>query len=300
MVSSSVTVACLSNNKLVRIRRGAEGDETDLIDLGRRPPEDNVQAIFIDPTAEHLIVSVMNARERLYETVYVQLPNKAKPLLVKKLKGLEITAVAWSPDAKRGDKSTREILLGTKLGEVFEVEFEVKAERYVKQVFALETSRPEPISGLRIDKLKVEGKYFVMVTSKRRALQFIGMSGLDAPIFGDVMVGPGKRAYELPGEIESSKVAFFAPFPSSPTSYAWLAGCGVSYGELDFRSPGMFRARPTDMAVETVMVGEPQLWPYPKLDSGGRDVPLALAATEFHIVMLYSDRYVVSLVPSIT
>jgi hypothetical protein len=291
VAASSVTVACLSNNKLVRIRRGAGGDEQDVIDLGRRPPEDNIEAIFMDPSAEHLIVSLMNARERQYETVYVQLPNKAKPLVVKKLKGLEITAVAWRPDGKRGAKSTGEILLGTRLGEVFETELEVKAEKYVKQVFALETSRPEPITGLRIDKLKVEGKYFVMVTSQKRALQFIGMSALDAPIFADVMAGPGKRAYELPGEIETSVLAFFAPFPSSPTSYAWLAGCGVSYGELDFRSPGIFRARPTDMAVETVMVGEPQLWPYPKIDGGGRDVPLALAATEFHIVMLYADRY---------
>jgi hypothetical protein len=36
-----------------------------------------------------------------------------KPVVLKKLKGILITAVAWNPDAKRGERSTREILIGT-------------------------------------------------------------------------------------------------------------------------------------------------------------------------------------------
>lgn len=174
---------------------------------------------------------------------------------------------------------------------MFETEIEGKSERYAKPVFAIQSSRPEPIAGLRVDKMKGDGKFFIMVSTKRRAYQFLGTVGAEAPFFGEIMQGAGKRSYELPGDIEESSLAFFAPFPSTPTSFAWLAGCGVSYGELDFRSPGVYRARPTDYPVDTVMVGEPQLWPYPKEDGGGRDVPLALAVTEFHIIMLYANRY---------
>ena len=107
-------------------------------------------------------------------------------------------------------------------------------------------------------------RYFVMVTTPRRAYQFIGhIESQETPIFQSVLSPgqPNKRYLELPGEIENSVLSFFAPFPSSPTSFAWSAGCGISFGELDFRSLGMYRARPTEQPVETVLVGEPQLWP---------------------------------------
>lgn len=140
-----------------------------------RRPEDTVEAIFMDSTAEHLLVSVMNARERQYELVYMHIATR-KPILLKRLKGTDVTAVGWNPHGKRGDKSTRVILLGTRLGEVFETEVDVgsKSERYAKQVFAIQSSRPEPVAGLRVDGMKGDGKFFVMVSTKRRAFQFVG------------------------------------------------------------------------------------------------------------------------------
>ena len=61
---------------------------------------------------------------------------------------------------------------------------------------------------------------------------------------GSVFVLGARTGYlELPGDIKTSVLSFFAPFPSSPTSFAWSAGCGISFGELDFRT--LVRSRHT-------------------------------------------------------
>ena len=293
--ASSVIVLALSNNHLLRIVSNANINDRQDIDLGRRQ-DDKIVGLFLDPTSSHTIICVFNARDRQYETLYLHSTSR-KPVVLKRLKGSEITSVAWNPDAKREDKSTRELLLGTSNGLVFEAEIE-KQEKYFKQVFSVDASRPEPISGLRIDRFKAsqQPKYFIMVTTPRRAYQFIGhLESTEVPVFQSVLSPgqPNKRYLELPGDIKNSVLSFFAPFPSSPTSFAWSAGCGISFGELDFRSLGMYRARPTEQPVETVLVGEPQLWPYPKPanDSMPRATPLAIASTEFHIVLLYENRF---------
>ena len=96
--------------------------------------------------------SVFNARDRQHETLYLH-STARKPVVLKRLKGYEITAVAWNPDTKREDKSTRELLLGTSKGLVFEAEIE-KQEKYFKQVFGIDAARPEPVTGLRMDRFK--------------------------------------------------------------------------------------------------------------------------------------------------
>ena len=55
--------------------------------------------------------------------------------VLKKLKGYHITAVAWHPNVGRDEQTTKEILVGTADGLVFETEIDTKQQaRYWKQV----------------------------------------------------------------------------------------------------------------------------------------------------------------------
>ena len=67
----------------------ADGDSSELIDLGRRP-EDKIQGLFMDPTSTHVIVCMYNARDRQFDTVYVHSAVK-KPVALKRLKVLRQT-----------------------------------------------------------------------------------------------------------------------------------------------------------------------------------------------------------------
>lgn len=282
----------LSNNHLLRIATNEAVAEREDIDLGRGP-QDKIFGLFMDPTANHVLVcvSVMGPRgERGFETFYIP-PGTLRPVLLKKLKGHGITAVAWNPDSRRDDRSTREILLGTNDGLLFECEVD-KQERYFKEVHRLDGS--EPICGLGLHGVRTaasspDRKFFVMVTTPNQSHQFVGVTDVTDPVFMPVFLGnPNKRFHDMPGSIERSQLAFFAPYPGPPEYFAWLVGCGVAYGKLDCKNPTLIR-RANQPPVETVMVGKQQLWEFTKADSIRK--PLSVVVTEFHIVMLYADKY---------
>lgn len=296
---SGTMVVALSNNRLLVLDSTASGDTRQDIDLGRRP-EDRVTSLFVDPTANHILVCVTNARDKQYETLYIP-GGSSKPVNLKRFKGFAITAVAWSPDSKRQDRSTREILLGTSNGIVFEAEID-KDAKYFKQVHRVDSNsdRQEPVLGLRVDRIKSlseDNKCFIMVTTPRQLFQFMGAIDMELPVFQNILGNnQNKRFLELPGEIAHSALkfpnilAFYASYPNPPDSFAWMAGCGISHGSLDFRNPTKYRAHPKQEAVETVMNGEQQLLEYSKMGDGSRK-PIAIAMSEFHVILLHSDGY---------
>lgn len=296
---SNALILALTNNHLLRLMTNAPGEDRQDIDLGRRP-EDRIHSLFVDPTSNHILVCVANARERNYETLYIP-PGGQKPVALKRFKGYAITAVAWNPDTKRDVRTTREILVGTSNGIVFEAEID-KVDKYFKQVHRLaEGESQEPILGLRIDRVKApspmrgggenEKKYFIMMSTPRQSFQFVGAMDPETPIFQTVLgTNQNRRYVELPGEIESSTLAFFAPYPSPPQTFAWSAGCGVSYGNFDFKNPTMYSGHTKQEPIETVMKGSPKLWEYVKMLDGSHK-PIAIAMTEFHIIMLFPDQY---------
>ena len=244
---SNMLVIALSNKHLLRLDTNApSGDRMD-IDLGRRP-EDKITSLFVDPTSNHILACVTNARDKQYETLYIA-GGTVKPVMLKRFKGYAITAVAWSPDSRRQDRSTREILLGTSNGLVFEAEID-KDAKYFKQVHRVESNsdRQEAVLGLRVDRIKSlkadDNKCFIMVTTPRQSFQFMGAVDPELPIFQTILGNNQNRRYlELPGDISQTALkfpnilAFYAPYPNPPDSFAWMAGCGVSFGYFDFRNP---------------------------------------------------------------
>jgi hypothetical protein len=61
VAASGVYVLALSNNHLLRVKAGKQ-EQVD-IDLGRRP-DDQIQQLFMDPTAEHMLIWSVRPPER--------------------------------------------------------------------------------------------------------------------------------------------------------------------------------------------------------------------------------------------
>lgn len=113
-----------------------------------------------------------------------------KARYLNRLKGMVIESVAWSP--AQPTTSTREILLGTQDGTVYECyieaseEFMRRDERYMKQVLKVQDG--QPIMGVYVDALPGQMDLRrVIVTTATKIMHFVGKisrHGHDiAPIF---------------------------------------------------------------------------------------------------------------------
>lgn len=96
---------------------------------------------------------------------------------------MTITSIAWNKQATLTDPSTREILIGTKNGLIYETcieptdEYFRREEKYFKQVYSIHESTM-PVTGLYFEQFPVNNrKYFVMATTTTRIYQFIGFIG---------------------------------------------------------------------------------------------------------------------------
>lgn len=97
--------------------------------------------------------------------------------------GITISSVAWNKQATLTDPSTREILIGTRNGLIYETcleptdDFFRREEKYFKQVYSIHESTM-PITGLHFEQFPVNSrKYFVMATTPTRIYQFVGYVG---------------------------------------------------------------------------------------------------------------------------
>ena len=209
------------------------------------------------------IYSVENAREKQHETLYLS-STATRPTMLKKWKGFNVTSVGWNPTVS-DPVSTREIVVGTDQSVIYEAEI-AKTDKYFKPLFRLEIPKPEPVGTVRIEQLPRpdrEGRtqWFFLVATAHHCFHFIGSPDpADLPIFQPVFArtNPNRRYFKVPGDSPLGSVAFYAQYPSPPSTFAWLNACGISYGNLDLRNPTTYRAR--DESVLTVLADEPHLW----------------------------------------
>ena len=86
---------------------------------------------------------------------------------------------------------------------------------------------------------------------------------------------------DLPGNINYSELHYYTPNAeqalSLPKSVAWLTGLGLYHGNLNFTST-------SDDFIDAADV-----LPYPPPST---DIPLSIALTEFHYMVLYRDRII--------
>ncbi|KAI8344695.1 Pep3/Vps18/deep orange family-domain-containing protein [Chlamydoabsidia padenii] len=309
-VANNILVIALSTFRILRIDLDNPLEVED-IEITRKASDGKITKLFFDPTGRHLIITTDR------EENYYLYEKWRRTKQLNKLKGITITSIGWNKQATLADPSTREILIGTKKGLIYETvleptdEFFRREERYLEQIYSIHESTM-PITGLHFEQFPVNNrKYFVMATTPTRIYQFVGFIGPTngnraSPGFGDVSEERGEKAIfgglfskyqvnpgfqELPGELPYSEVHFFSKFheiqqQGVAQTFAWLAGPGIYHGDLIFGSQNV-----GDSVIDNV-----QLLQYPSVPSdeeSGRlvmEFPISLALTEFHFVLLYKDR----------
>ncbi|KAF6766540.1 DigA protein [Ephemerocybe angulata] len=293
VISSDMLCMGLTNNMLVLIELTHE-DQVLKIQIPRKPTEMTLYKVFMDPSGRHIIITSQQGENwYLYKTW-------KKPRQLKGFK-MVIESVAWNKTALLSSShltSTREILIGARNGIIYEAvldaedDFFKSQERYLQSVFAL----PErhPITGLKFDYTPATDpqRALVLVTTSTRIYQFTGPIDRKRDENGRIFSAlfsqyrdTAPKILELPGNLAYSELRFFTPNSSQalsqPQRLAWLTGQGIYHGTINY-----------DASVED-HIDSAQLLQYPTLPGIDQpDIPISLAVTEFHFVLLYKDRVV--------
>lgn len=248
-------------------------------------PRVAMAAVFMDPTGSHVIVSMDNGANFYLHA------GATRPKKIMKAQGVKITSVAW--DRQRGSPENSEaVLVGTDAGSVFEAEFVDGKERTFRKVYQI--SNQGAIAGLQFEHWQLpsgETRYYVMLTTsgagKRptRLFQFLGSGqGGFEPLFAQYTSPDKLRFQELPGEIATAQLCFFARQERERAKYfGVLTGDGVYHGEFVF---GL------SSTMENVTTGT-GLIPYPGKPAGSDGhssrwtPPVSLAVTQYHVVLLF-------------
>lgn len=288
-VSNDLLVLTMANNVLLRIDL-KHPDNPEEIDLGKYVSHLKLSGLFLDPTGNHLLLSLSGRhQEQAADLLYLARRSNSKPrqLLPNKFKNHEVTAVGWN-FSNDSDSTTGPILLGTSKGLIFETEiafdgdrmFQSGLEQYWKQVFDIGKGDNTPITGIEFHHVPDTTMYFVLVTTPNRLYQFISYVAnaeekpLLLQVFNSYLRLP-ETFQEIPSNLKYSKLEFFYPTPQGlPKLIAWLTEPGIFYGKLDTSS--------TDS-----VLSNSELLQYPQPSQGA---PLAFVITEFHALLLFADH----------
>lgn len=245
-------------------------------------PRVAMSAVFIDPSGAHVLVSMENG-----SNFYLH-ASTTRPKKIMKAQAMKFTCVAW--DRQRTvPGSTEPLLIGTDTGAVFEAEFDGK-ERTFKKVYQI--ANQGAIAGLEFERWESatgDSRYYVMLTTsgagKRptRLFQFLGNGGFEA-LFSQHTSADQLRFQELPGDIPNADLRFFARQERERAKcFGILTGDGVFHGDLVFGDAS---------TVDNTITGSDLLAFHGKSESTSNRAPvwtppLALAVTQYHVILLY-------------
>ncbi|RIA95939.1 Pep3/Vps18/deep orange family-domain-containing protein [Glomus cerebriforme] len=292
-VSNEILVMALETNHILRIDLQQAHDVED-IEIPRKS-EGKIYKIFFDPTGRHLLITTEQG-----ENFYLfEKWKKAKVL--SKFKGITIESVGWNRfNGSSSDTSTKKILIGSRNGLIFEAEIEPtdeffkKEEKFCKQVYSL--NRNVPITGLRIEQFPATTrKYLIVAATPTRLYQFIGnatpskddeVASMFESLFASYAINPVFQ--ELPGDLNYSELQFYSQYQElqyqgAAKNFAWLTNPGIYHGSLVFGSQDI-----GDSVIDSA-----KLLPYPTTpnnDTTAAEIPLSIALTEFHFILLYKER----------
>jgi len=258
--------------------------------------------MFLDPTASHLIVTTTFG-----DNFYLHSQSK-QPKPLSRLKGVSIECVAWNP--LQPTASTREILLGTTDGNVYETflepspEFYRREEKYVKGVYKVSDG---PIVGLYTEAFDDRHSVRrVLLATPFRLLHFVGRVGQHAhegsgSIYSKFFESEQLTVHEAsPSSSGPSTLAISPDAPEDePTetvadrTFAWLTSQGVFHGPL------LTSLTTSDLGsqvfAESKMLSRSQL--PPTLATNGRpkahqEPAAAMILSQWHIIQLVNGRVV--------
>lgn len=305
-VANNVLVLALSTGRILRFDLDNPEDIDD-IDLPKRPAEIGViRKLFLDPSASHLLISTT-----LGENYYLHTQSRQPKALGKTPKGAQIESVAWNPSQPTA--STREILIGTVDGSVYETFIEPSAEFYRSQekYFRLVYSPQDgPVVGLHADVLSTRPETRrVLVATQHKLLHFVGRTGgrgyesngsiyaklfeSEAPTVHEVDRGSTASPSCLATSPDSPDAPANASDGSSPErAFAWLSAPGIFHGDLKTSVPDL-------VSLGKQVFRESKTFPQSKLPpvqtAGGRSrvtqPPISsMILSQFHILALVEGR----------
>ena len=305
-VANNVLVLALSTGRILRFDLDNPEDIDD-IDLPKRPAEIGViRKLFLDPSASHLLITTT-----LGENYYLHTQSRQPKALGKTPRGTQIESVAWNPSQPTA--STREILLGTVDGSVYETFIEPSAEFYRSQekYFRLVYSPQDgPVIGLHADILSTRPETRrVLVATQHKLLHFVGRTGgrgyeSNGSIYAKLFESESPTVHEVDrGTAASPSCLATSPdSPDTPTTvsdgvsperaYAWLSTPGIFHGELKNSVPDL-------VSLGKQVFRESKTFPQSRLPpvqtAGGRSrvtqPPISsMILSQFHMLALVEGR----------
>lgn len=257
------------------------GDSIDIDLSAGRPGDQSIHSVFVDPGGSHCIATVVGSGGA--DTFYTH-AKWAKPRVLSRLKGLVVNAVAWNKQ-QITEASTREVILGTDNGQLFEISVDEKdkKEKYMNFLFELK-ELPEAFMGLQME-TAITGngtRYYVMAVTTTRLYSFTGIGSLDT-VFASYVDRP-VRFMELPGDIPRSELHFFIK-QRRAVHFAWLSGAGIYHGGLNFGS------QHSSAGGDANFVENKALLDYSKLSESAEVVkPSSMAVSEYHFLLLLGNK----------
>lgn len=257
------------------------GDSNDIDLSAGRPGEQSIHRVFVDPGGSHCIATVVGSGGA--DTFYTH-AKWTKPRVLSRLKGLVVNAVAWNRQ-QITEASTREVILGTENGQLYEIAVDEKdkREKHIKPLFEL-AELPEAIMGLQMETAIMSNgsRYYVMAVTPTRLYSFTGIGTLET-VFASYL-NRAVHFMELPGEIPNSDLHFFIK-QRRAIHFAWLSGAGIYHGSLNF---GAQHSSPNG---DQNFVENKALLDYAKLSNGTEVVkPSSMAVSEFHFLLLIGNK----------
>lgn len=251
--------------------------------------------MFLDPSASHLIISTT-----LGENYYLHTQSR-QPKALSRLKGVSIETIAWNPSLPTA--STREILLGTTDGNVYETyiepstEFYRREEKYVAPVYKAPDA--SPVVGICVESVpsKPEQRR-VLIATYGKLIHFLGRIGTakhGREGGGSVYMELFQREAPLIHEASNpsgSAPSLLAVSPSSgqgesstEKEFAWLNAEGIYHGRLSSEPP-----------FDTAKMLPRSKFPASQSARGGRkliqDPITSMTLSQWHVLALVEGRVV--------
>lgn len=256
-----------------------------------------IRRLFVDPMGESILILVQQGVK--LDVSYMNenmIQDHQKPLLLKELKGVNVTSVTWY---YRGRNQRAGAVLGTDIGSLYGIDCIDHVLISKKIVKLMELPRPRgktsPISGLGVVQLGMIGSeqgilLLVLCGTHLHMYRHLKCQSITGMFLNGADVET--RLFDLPIEHDAAQLQLFRPSSSFsmdileyPTRFAILSASGIYYGNFRFER---------DCSTEDLMdyLVSHKLLPASVLvqNSNSNERPISLALTQYHIILLYPSR----------
>ncbi|PYI10002.1 vacuolar protein sorting protein DigA [Aspergillus sclerotiicarbonarius CBS 121057] len=300
-VANNVLILALSTGRILRIDLDTPEDIDD-IDLPKKSSETGViRRMFLDPSASHLIITTT-----LGENYYLHTQSR-QPKPLTRLKGVSIESVAWNPSLPTA--STREILLGTTDGQIWEAyiepstEFYRREERYAHAVY--KAPEASPVTGIWAEAIPSKPELRrVLIATHGQLLCFSGRTGRygregGSPIYADLFQREAPVLHEIqkPSSAAPSTLSISPIVPEGQNvsgqpenEFAWLSSQGIYHGQLPYSTQKLTQP------FESSNMLPRSMFPASESSRGGKkliqDPITAMTLSQWHILALVEGRVI--------